>query len=228
MIKIKKGCNLKKILYGLICSFLPISGCLAPSPPESIVYPDKNLTEIIIYGSYYPEDKKELEELIKELNKNGNCATDDSCPRRSRHLYEGESLEEALNGRFFSWGKEHFNQSESMYCYKKTKNKEYQIHKNLKARLYSQKGELLTESSLRLQKDSHYNNYLAETYLPYHEAGDKIVFVNLQGNKENIFYETKMMTQDDLQERSTSSETFGQLSWFFHKQIECHSSPNPI
>ena len=237
-------------MFCSILSFLTIYSCFTPPPPESIfypdkdlkiiegherknwksiVYPDKDLTEITIHGSYYPEDKKELEELIKELRKNGDCATDNSCPPfTSLYLLEGESLEEALNGRFFYWGKEHFNYVYSSYCYKEKENKEYRINKNLKARLYSQEGELLTESFLRVEKRTNENSYLAETYLPYHEAGYKIVFVSLQGNKENVFFETQMMTQDDLQNRSTSSEALKRNAWFFHKQIECHSSPNII
>ena len=215
-------------MFCSILSFLTIGACLTSPPPEPIVYPNKNLTEITIYGSYYPEDKKELEELIKELSENGDCATDNSCPRRSRHLYEGESLEEALNGRFFYWGREHFNYTQSLYCYNETENKEYRINENLKARLYSQKGELLAESFLRLQKASHENYYHATIYLPYHEAGYKIVFVSLQGNKENVFFETKIMTQDYLQERSTSFEALKRNAWFFDKQNKCHRSPNII
>ena len=236
-------------MFCSILSFLTIGACLTSPPPEStfypdkdlkiiegherknwqsIVYPDKNLTEITIHGSYYPENKEKRKKIIEELIENGDCATDNSCPHSPHYLLEGESLEEALNSRYLYVGKEHFYYVYSSYCYKEKENKKYHMNKNLKARLYSQEGELLTESFLRLKKRNNENSYLAKTYLPYHEAGDKIVFVSLQGNKENVFFETQMMTQDDLQNRSTSSERFRGQAWFFHKQIECHSSPNII
>ena len=207
-----------------ICSFLPICGCITSPYAESIVYPDKDLTEIVIHGHYYPQDKTKLEELIKEVIENEGCATDHSCPRNPHDLPEGERLEEALDRRFQYVERELFHYSESLYCYNETENKEYHINENLKSRLYNYEGELLTESFLRLKKRTNENSYLAKTYLPYHEAGDKIVFVNLQGNKENVFFETKMMTQDFLQAKSTTLEIFRDHVWFFHN--ECHSSPN--
>jgi len=73
-----------KKMFCMICSFLFFCGCTVPTPPpKPIVYPDKPLEEIIIFGTYDPEDKKQREELIKELTEKEPCFYPDEnnlCP----------------------------------------------------------------------------------------------------------------------------------------------------
>ena len=47
-------------MFCKICSFLFFCGCIVPTH-EPIVYPNKPLQEIILYDSYYPEEKGERE-----------------------------------------------------------------------------------------------------------------------------------------------------------------------
>ena len=223
-----------KKMFCQICSFLFFCTCVG-DPPFSrkhlpIIYPDKDLKEIIILIDYYPEDSKALEELKEELEKEfierQNCLNDgDRTYERCRgsRLFTGETLEEALRTRFSVVGKERFSKySHIQYCYNKTEDKSYSINKNFKARLYSKAGEILTESFLRMKKDNEYNHYTVKVYLPYHDEGHKIVFVRLNGKREVILYEKEMLTQPYLEEISLPIRGF---HWRFSEERECHSSP---
>jgi len=214
-----------KKMFCMICSFLFFCGCIVPTqPPEPIVYLDKPLEEIIIYGTYYPEDRKKRKELIKELTEKEPCYENNLC-LSSPVLYSDETLEEALNGRFATWGKESFSYSESYYCYNETEDKGYRIRRNLKARLYNKEGELLSEGFLRLRKDSHYNHYSVSAYLPHHEEGDKIVFVRLEGKKEKVFYEDEhfMSKEKLIRENIRVYTMLPHLGFQYQEDIQCHT-----
>ena len=210
-------------------------GCPARNPSalgrQKPVYPDKDLREIVISGSYSPEDKKALEELKTELLKNERCNRGSKLVRcEYNSLSVGETLEEALKNRFSDVGKEGFTYSYSMYCYNETKHKESgSVKKNLKARLYSKEGKLLSERFLILDKSSNHEIHYVVAYLPYHDEGHKILIVRLKGNKEVILDEINMLTQSELQKESEIDNSFfraaGHGYWLFNEESECHTSP---
>ena len=217
-----------KAMFCQICSFLFFCSCVETNYQKP-VYPDKDLKEIFISGSYGIADKKKLEALKKELIANENCNTKhETCGHK---LYSSETLEEALAGRFRYVGREGFQYSYSMYCYNETENKEPVTEKsiltkeNLRARLYSKEGRLLSESLLILRKDDIHDIYFVEIYLPYDDSGHTIAIVRLEEKKEIIIEERRMETQSKLQKSSEVYMSFGNLDWSFNEQDECHHAP---
>ena len=138
--------------------FLSCVSC--PYIPPPIVYPDKELAEITIYGHYTPKNPKELENLKKKLITNKRCDRK-SYPysRCESSLNKGETVEEAIKDRYAHVGQESFTLSGGSYCYNKKKDKKSVPHHNLilKARLYDKKGNLLEEDFLRLEFPEDYD-----------------------------------------------------------------------
>ena len=240
----------KPYFFLFVVFFLSCVSCLYTPPP--IVYPDKELAEIYIYGHYTPKDPSRLENLKRKIIKEGR-------------LKEGESFEERYS-HYLDAGDESFTSSGRFYCYNKTKDKKSVPHHNLilKARLYDKKGNLLEEDFLRLSSPERYDEkgkyteyYLKrkydwrpkkyqfpeelrdtpedgilelrdmEAYLPYNKAGHEIRIVRLEGEKEVILSKLAVMTKAELRESSVRLNTSGTLprGWEYNEEAECHLSP---
>ena len=168
--------NLLFIVAVLSCS------CLERNPPpQPIVYPNKELKEIIIMGRYYLENKEEKKDAEKEYRERGG-------------LKEGESFEEKYS--HLKIGEEVFLYFEREYCYNETEAKEPVFNKSLRIRLYDREGRRLVEDYLRLWCDKPQDRYrkcypgdrnpILVAYLPYHDEGHEIRIVRSQGRKEVI------------------------------------------
>ena len=227
---------------------------LHPPPLPPIVYPDKEIAEIFIYGHYTPKDPSRLERLKREIIEEG-------------WVKDGESFEEKYS-HFLDEGDESFTFSGGNYCYNKTKTKDKKSvpHHNLilKARLYDKKGNLLEEDFLRLSSPERYDEegkyseeYLKkrywsppgglvipeerrdtpedgilelrsmEAYLPYNKAGYEIRIVRLEGEKEIILVKLGAMTKTELRKRSGRLNTSKRIprGWEYDEEVECHLSP---
>ena len=229
---------------------------LHPPPLPPIVYPDKEIAEIFIYGHYTPKDPSRLERLKREIIEEG-------------WVKEGESFEEKYS-HFLDEGDESFTFSGGNYCYNKTKTKDKKSvpHHNLilKARLYDKKGNLLEEDFLRLDfpedydEEGKYTEYYLKrkydwrpkkyqfpkelratpeegilalrdmlAYLPYNKAGYEIRIVRLEGEKEIILFKSGIMTKAELRKRSGRLNTSKRKprGWEYNEEAECHLSPGP-
>ena len=225
---------------------------LHPPPLPPIVYPDKEIAEIFIYGHYTPKDPSRLERIKRSYIKRG-------------WVKEGESFEEKYS-HFLDEGDERFTFSGGNYCYNKTKDKKSVPHHNLilKARLYDKAGNLLEEDFLRLlsperyDEEGKYTEYylkrkydwrpkryqfpeeLRDTpeegilelrsmlaYLPYNKAGYEIRIVRLEGEKEVILFKIGVMTKAELRKRSGRLNTSKRIprGWEYDEEAECHLSP---
>ena len=227
---------------------------LHPPPLPPIVYPDKEIAEIFIYGHYAPKDPSRLERVKRSYIKRG-------------WVDEGESFEEKYP-EYLDNGDESFTFSGGNYCYNKTKKKDKKSvpHHNLilKARLYDKKGNLLEEDFLRLDFPEDYDEegryseeYLKkhyrsppggtvipeeirdtpedgilelrsmEAYLPYNKAGYEIRIVRLEGEKEVILFKIGVMTKAELRKRSGRLNTSKRRprGWEYDEEVECHLSP---
>ena len=209
--------------YTSLVTCLFVLGCPVASPPafRKPVYPNKNLKEIIVYGTYSLENKEELEKLKKNLLINERCDPSDRSTRCKYHsLNVGETLEEALKTRFLGIGEEGFGYSQyKEYCYNETdeNDKKPVFRKNLKARLYDKEGNLLSEDFLRWGGRTIPESQNVISYLPYHDNGYKIRVVKLEGKKEVILNEKIMVTQEKLREISyVDNEITNSQSWVFN------------
>ena len=216
--------KMSSVFFGILCLFslgCPVKGGVPTH--RKPVYPDKDLKEIKVYGSYFAEDKKALEELKQELLTNERCDKNDitrrcvqpslpseRCYKSDRirrciqpSLYIGETLEEALRNRFSGLGEEGFSYSQYReYCYNETEeeNKNPVFNKNLRARLYDREGNLLSEDFLRWDGRSIPKSQSVISYLPYRDEGYKIHVVRLKGKREVILYDIRTPTQSRLRE----------------------------
>ena len=175
-------------MFCKICSFLFFCGCIVRTH-EPIVYPDKPLQEIIIHGSYYPEEKGEREE---------------------EYRYSGRK-----------------------YCYKKTEeDQKFKSFKKkrkgfLKVQLYSQEGELLTETFFIMEKDDIYNNYSIQAYLPFHEDAHEQRIVRIDRNKEVMLNSIPIDSIDTIIRRTVPLTVSRGIAWHYDPEIECHIAPGP-
>ena len=215
-----------KTSFFLLLAFMLSCNCEGKVPViKPINYPDKNLKEIIIRGSYTPKNPKEVEELKKDLLSKPTCTGYD---RRKRHcgLLEGETLEKALRNRFPGTGEEAFGHSSYReYCYNKTDGiKKKSIFKeNLRARLYDKNGKLLTEDFFRWNGHPTSKFQSVISYLPYDDKGHRIYIVSLNGKKEVILYDMGMLSQSKLREISLPDhDMYRNESWVFNEKSECH------
>ena len=105
------------------------------NPPREPNYPDKDLKEIIIRGKYVPEDKERVKEYERDMRERGRIEAWESFEEKYPHLLDK--------------GDEGFTYTGEMYCYNETSEKNPVFNKNLRARLYDKKGNLLSEDFLR-------------------------------------------------------------------------------
>ena len=178
------------------------------SPEELSIFPDTELKQILIRGSYYPENPEEVKEIEEEYREEGR-------------LKEGEILQEK-----YPWthdiGKEKYHHTDVYYCYNAVKIKDRErCHKeNFRVRVYDKEGEIIAEDCLKLEYPEKYDEegkfseeYLKEentpepfdyakrpvtaeegllksraviSYVPYSENNHEIHIVKLEGETETI------------------------------------------
>ena len=205
------------------CLLVFAGSCLKTAPPiPNIVFPNTELQEIIVYGSYYPERPEKTKALEEKY-------------RRRGWLKEGESFKEKYPGAL-NIGKESFNLSTREYCYKKTKEEDKAplFNKKFKALLYNKEGEVLEENYLRLESfDSDYKISFVVIYLPYHEEASYIRVVRLEkGKKITIpFSSVEVYSKSYLEERSVPDMPRYRNSEFPYRYSErsyCHILVNYV
>ena len=193
-----------KFLY----MFIFISSCsdLETYKREEIVFPDKELQEIIFLGSYYPEKKL----------------------KKSEYTYTRESYGHGKKVR-----KEEYSYTGEKYCYKKTEEKdkkemEGEIDENFKAQLYNKEGKLLTETFFIVDKfDTDIGIYDLRAYLPFKKGGYETRVVRIDKNKE-IILEKNVLTPIEELAHSTFPLTQPGPFWHYDPEIECHIAPGPM
>ncbi|MCZ0933029.1 MAG: hypothetical protein OXJ52_07745 [Oligoflexia bacterium] len=205
------------------CFLVFVWSCLKTAPPiPNIVFPNTELQEIIVYGSYRPKRPEKIKASIEEY-------------RRRGQLKEGESFREKYPRMLIS-GDERFNLSTREYCYKKTKEEDKAplFNKKFKALLYNKEGEVLEENYLRLRNFSETHKVSSVViYLPYHEEASYIRVVRLEkGKKITIpFSAVKVYSKSYLEERSVPDMPRYRNSEFPYRYSErsyCHILVNYV
>ena len=128
--------------------------------------------------------------------------------------------------------KERFGYAGIHYCYNETEEyKKQPVFKdNLRVRLYSGEGKLLTEDHLRIYGSIDPSSQTVSSYLPYHDEGYTFRVVRLKGKKEVSLWETKAHDRFYLMERSGVLDGPIRRSgrgWVFDEEKECHRVPGP-
>ena len=208
---------MKVLVFGLLTITFVSSGCLM-NPPlrQKPIYPDKDLKEILIRGYYSPEDKGRVKELERDMRERGRIKAWESFEEKYPHLLDR--------------GDEGFIYTGKMFCYNETREKNLVFDKNLKARLYDKKGNLLSEDFLRWDGRLIPESQSVISYIPYHHEGYKIHIVSLKGKEEVILEDLYSSSQKELREKSyidNSSYRAG-AGWTFDEKSECHIAPPPI
>ena len=161
---------------------------------KSVVIPDTELEEIVVWGSYRPADPGRVKAIEDEYRKMG-------------FLKEGESFEEK-HPEALTAGDERFNWSGEKYCYEKEKKKEPVFDKSFRARLYDRRGKLLTEDFLRLLRPTEVHDLFSVvsivSYVPYRKEGHRYRIVRLEGEKEVILRKSKVESKTELIRRYAS------------------------
>ena len=162
---------MKVLFFGLLTMIFFSWSCSVKqlNPPREPNYPDKDLKEIIIRGKYVPEDKERVKEYERDMRERGRIEAWESFEEKYPHLLDK--------------GDENFIHSERMYCYNETSRKEPVFDKNLRARLYDKKGNLLSEDFLRWDGALLPEFQSVVVYIPYHHEGYKIHIVNFKGKR---------------------------------------------
>ena len=157
------------------------------SSQEQSIFPDTELKQVIIRGSYYPRDPERVTKKEAIL-------------RRGGHLKEGETLKEKFPRMFNNTtGKEGFIYINERYCYNKVEitDRGHPYSEDLRVRLYDQKGKMIGEDFLRLATSKQYSIELQDeilglqpvnAYIPYNENSHEIRIVRLEGTKEIIIF----------------------------------------
>ena len=187
---------------------LVLCGCSKKREPP--VLPNKDLEVIILNGWYAPPNsKEELKTLEKRLQEEGR-------------LRKGESVEDKYPHRL----KERFSYSETYYCYNKEKEMKPIFSKSLRARLYNQEGQMLTEDFLRWDGPPIPKSQSVISYIPYHKEGYEIRIVKLEGirkKREVILKELGVAPKSMLIEHSRFP--FPDGGYVYDDKSQCHISP---
>ena len=220
------------------------------SKPE---FPDTELQQVIVRGSYYPADPEKVKEIERDYRKDGL-------------LKEGETLKEEYP-RQFARKRGRYDYTNTLYCYNEVKIEDRPncyYNDNLKIRFYDKEGKMIAEDCLRLQYPEKYDEagrysekYLREenapndyalpkrpvtaeegilegrailTYISYNENSYAIRIVRLEGEKEIIiksFSAGPYITKSELIQRYGGSEY---LNWGYNynEETQCHISPGPM
>ena len=202
----------------LILTVFSCSCLESRSPSAELVFPNKELEEIIVRGGYSPGGDKAREWLKRKL-------IDEEL------LKTGESVEEAIRDRYQDEIEEYFNYSQMKSCYYKKNDKEPIFNHDLKTRLYNKEGIMLTEDFLRLEKCCRFrdDDPWVVSYLPYHDEGHEIRIVKLEGTTEVVLEtlsyisgsELKRFTNPDTPKNRVSKEIV------FNVKDQCHDHPGP-
>ena len=187
-----------------LCMFMFMSSCskVETYEREEIVFPNKELQEIIFEGSYYPEKKLKKSDYTRE-----NYGPVEKI-RKEKYRYSGEK-----------------------YCYNKTveedkKQIKESVDENFKAQLYNKEGELLTETFFIVNKFDTKDIYDLTAYLPFQESGYETRIVRIDKNKEIILDTTILIPLEELVHKVVPLDQWG-LFWRYDPEIECFMAPGP-
>ena len=219
-----------KCFIGLL--FLSLLSCSCSQ------FPSGDLKELIIFGEYYPEDPRRLEEAKKRWRK---------------HLKEGETIEEK-HSNFLDReiDKEHFKHIQEIYCYNERKNKKPPMFKKtLRVRTTDKKGNVLFEDFVRLaspdkfdEEGKYTESYLKianehrsdlttpeeglldtsrfiYAYVPYNKKATSIVIFRLEGDKEVVL---RGYPIDSLSEVKRAVKDPLNIGWKFRTEDQCYSN----
>ena len=194
----------------VILSFSNLSSGSALVVP--VIFPDKELEEIVVWGSYQPADPGRVKAIEEEY-------------RRIGVLKEGESFEEK-HPEALTADEERFMWSGEKYCYEKKKNKEPVFDKRFRARLYDRRGKLLSEDFLRFLRPVEVHDLFSVvsivSYIPYRKEGHRYRIVRLEGEKEVILRKSKVESKTELIRRY-ASRMRGRYN--FNEKRQCHNIP---
>ena len=216
------------------------------------IFPDKELKQILIRGSYYPENPEEVKEIEEEYREEGR-------------LKEGEILQEKYPW-MYDIGKEKYTHTNVYYCYNEVKTKDRQRcnKDNFKVRVYNKEGEMIAEDCLRLQYPEKYDEegrfseeylkkknapYLGSprrrpltaeeglleikavaSYVPYNENNHEIHIVKLEAETETILasFGGWYIPKSDLTGRLYDDRKYLRRGYAYDPKIQCHISPGPM
>ena len=225
-----------------------------PSPEErpKPEFPDTELKQIIIRGSYHPENPERVKEVEKALREEG-------------FLKEGETLKER-SPSMLDWGDERYIYTNKKYCYNtvKTANRERCYKYNFRVRLYDKEGEMIAEDCLRLEypyrydEDGRYSEEFLKSanppdapepieyrtkaedgilegratlaYIPYDENSYETRIVRLEGKKEIVL---ESFSGGGPPRKSVLIEYYQPIARYrghgyeYNEEIQCHISPGP-
>ena len=222
------------------------------SAEELSIFPDTELKQILIRGSYYPENPEEVKEIEEDYRKRGK-------------LKEGEILQEK-----YSWmhdiGKEKYTHTNVHHCYNvvKTTDRERCYKDNFRVRIYDKEGQMIAEDCLRLQYPDKYDEegkfseeylrkknapYLGSprrrpvtakeglleikaviSYVPYSENNHEIHIVKLEGETETILarFGGWYIPKSDLTGELYDDSKYLRRGYAYNPEIQCHISPGPM
>ncbi len=164
------------------------------------------LRQIVFYGYYYAEDEKEFEKSEEYY-------------RRRGYLEEGESFKES--SLYGGEGKERYGGGGRYYCHKETdpEDEGYTVifNPNLRARLYDEEWNLLTEDYLRsFQPETDIPfKWRVRSYVPYHPEAYYLRVVRLVEDKEvAVLLEKRVGNLERLKSRGSS--------YWYDKYLGCY------
>lgn len=174
--------------------------------------PDKELEQIIVWGSYKPENPNRLDRFRDEVI-------------RQDRLKPGESFEEKYEHLLDS-ANENFYYVSMRYCYYRMYDKEaINIFKDyLRIRLYDKKGTLLAGDYLRLEKELE-DGALVMAYLPYQKAGHELRIVRLEGEEEVLLEKWSFIPRSELMQISSFYDRRPRVGWAFDRESQCFVAP---
>ena len=227
--KEKDNIFMRFFLYLLFIVAVLSCYCIEPAsrpPPPPQKFPDKELEQMILEGTYYFEDSRE-----EKARKRAGLA---DCPPVEEEIL-GTYRDPCYHKRFeFKIREEGLRFSIEEYCYKKTdeEEKEPVFDKNLRIRLYDKGGRKLAEDYLRLWCDKPNDKYRScypgdrsprlVAYLPYYKEGHEIRVLKIKGRKETVLETIGVSSRSYLVARGDYDRDFD--LHLFHEETQCHIS----
>ena len=215
------------------------------------IFPDKELKQILIRGSYHPENPEKMKKIDKDY-----CRIWDSI--------EKETLQDEYPLKC-DIGKERYYHTNVYHCYNEVKIKDRErCHKeSFRVRVYDKQGQMIAEDCLRLEYPEKYDEegkfseeYLKEenapylgslprqpltaeegllesraviSYVPYSENNHEIHIVKLEDETETILasFWGWYIPKSDLTGRLYDDRKYLRRGYAYDPKIQCHISPGP-
>lgn len=203
-----------KICLSLVLGWLVVSCNFLESGTHAasrLGVPDKELEQIIVWGSYKPENPNRLDRFRDEVIEQDRLKPGEVFEEKYEHLLD------SLN--------ENFYYVHMRYCYYRLHDKEPVFKDYFRIRLYDKKGKLLVEDHLRLEKEKE-DGALVKAYLPHHKAGHEIRIVKLEGKEEVLLDKLSLISRSELTRISSLYDRHTpRTGWTFSKRSQCFMAP---